>query len=104
MATSKQQGILSGRDWSRSALVRAVLFVIASTIALTASFLGVVGLLTGEVTGLNSRLPLYVLVMALAFVTAILIQRENPVLSAKDECSDRLSEPRTEQGGILSLN
>jgi hypothetical protein len=76
MATSKRQGIVSGRGWSRDALARAGLFVLASTVALTASFLGVVGLLTGEVTGLNNRLPLYVLVMALAFVAAIVTFEE----------------------------
>ncbi len=32
----------------------------------------------------------------------ILIQRENPALPAKDERSDALSEPRTEQGGSES--
>jgi hypothetical protein len=34
--------------------------------------------------------------------STILIQRENPALPAKDECSDALSEPRTEQGGSES--
>ncbi|QSG07933.1 hypothetical protein HSR122_0526 [Halapricum desulfuricans] len=33
---------------------------------------------------------------------AILIQRENPALPAKDERSDAQSEPRTEQGGSES--
>ena len=32
----------------------------------------------------------------------ILIQRENPALPAKDECSDALLESRTEQGGSES--
>jgi len=30
---------------------------------------------------------------------AYLIQRESPALPVRDECSDPLSEPRTEQGG-----
>ena len=29
---------------------------------------------------------------------AIFIQRENPALPVRDECSDTVSEPRTEQG------
>jgi len=36
------------------------------------------------------------------FAGSILIQRENPALPAKGECSDALSEPRTEQGGSES--
>ncbi len=35
-------------------------------------------------------------------IGAILIQRENPALPAKDERSDAQSEPRTEQGGSES--
>lgn len=63
-------------QWSRNTLARAGLFVVASTVALTASFLGVVGLLTADVTGLNDRLPFYVLAMALAFVGAIITFEE----------------------------
>lgn len=63
-------------QWERTELARAGLFVVASTIALTASFLGVVGLLTTEVTGLNDRLPVYVLAMALSFVVAIVVLEE----------------------------
>ncbi|PSP27989.1 hypothetical protein BRC65_03620 [Halobacteriales archaeon QH_2_65_14] len=63
-------------QWSRNALARAGLFVVASTVALTASFLGVVGLLAGEVSGLSDRLPFYVLVMALSFVAAIITFEE----------------------------
>lgn len=76
MATSNNRGFSGKRGWSRNALARAALFVVASTIALTASFLGVVGLLSGDVTGLNTRLPFYVLVMALAFVGAIVTFEE----------------------------
>lgn len=76
MATSKRQGFSTNREWNRDTLARAAAFVVASTIALTASFLGVVGLLTGEVTGLNDRLPFYVLAMALAFVAAVVTLEE----------------------------
>lgn len=52
-------------------LVQAGVFIALSTLALTASFLGLVGLLTGSVTGIENRLPYYVLGLALAFVGAI---------------------------------
>lgn len=67
---------LKQNQWGRNELARAGLFVVASTVALTASFLGVVGLLTGEVTGLNDRLPVYVLAMALSFVVTIVVLEE----------------------------
>ena len=76
MQTRKRQWTTAHRQWSRDALARAALFVLASTVALTASFLGVVGLLSGEVTGLSTRLPFYVLTMALAFVAAIVTFEE----------------------------
>ncbi len=53
-------------------LARAGIFVIISTVVLTASFLGVVGLFTDRVSGLSARLPFYVLVMAICFVVAII--------------------------------
>jgi vacuolar-type H+-ATPase subunit I/STV1 len=67
---------MRNQRWSRNTLAQAGLFVVASTIALTASFLGLVGLLTGGVTGLADRLPFYVLVTAVAFVGAIVILEE----------------------------
>ena len=76
MQTNQRQWTATHRQWNREALARAGAFVVASTVALTASFLGVVGLLTGEVTGLNTRLPFYVLVMALAFVAAVVTFEE----------------------------
>jgi len=67
---------MAGRRWGKATLARAGIFVAVSTVALTAAFLGVVGLLTGEVTGLTERLPFYVLVTALAFVGAIVVLEE----------------------------
>lgn len=58
-------------EWSRNTLAQAGAFVVASTLALTAAFLGIVGLLTGNVTGVTTRLPVYVLLTAIAFVAAI---------------------------------
>ena len=63
--------VTTSRGWNRNALAQASLFVVASTVALTASFLGLVGLLTGDVAGLTGRLPFYVLVTAVVFVAAI---------------------------------
>lgn len=59
------------RRWSRESVLQGGLLLVASTIALTASFLGVVGLVTGSVTGLTDRLPFYVLAMAIAFVLSV---------------------------------
>lgn len=59
-------------------LVQAAVFILLSTLALTASFLGLVGLLTGSVTGIENRLPYYVLGLGLAFVGAIVaLEREH---------------------------
>jgi hypothetical protein len=67
---------IRNKRFSRDTLAQAGLFVVASTIALTASFLGIVGLMTGEVTGLTTRLPFYVLLTAIAFVASIVIFEE----------------------------
>ena len=58
--------------WTRHTLARAGVFVVFSTVALTASFLGVVALVTGQVAGVSTRLPFYVLAMSIAFVGAII--------------------------------
>lgn len=65
---------MATRNWKLGpqTTARAGLFVVLSTVALTASFLGVVGLFSGRVSGLTTRLPFYVLVMALCFVVAII--------------------------------
>jgi hypothetical protein len=63
---------LGRRQRSREVVAQAGLFVVVSTLALTASFLGLVALLTGSVAGIQNRLPFYVLAMAIAFVGSIL--------------------------------
>jgi hypothetical protein len=50
---------------------RAVAFVAVSAVVLTAGFVGVLGVLSGDLTSWPSRLPIYVLGMALTFVVAI---------------------------------
>jgi hypothetical protein len=65
---------MATRNWKLQprTVARAGLFVVLSTVALTASFLGVVGLFSGRVSGLTARLPFYVLVMAICFVVVII--------------------------------
>jgi hypothetical protein len=53
--------------------VRIGLGVVVSTLALTASFVGLMALLTGDAVGLGSRIPLYVLTMAIAFVLGVVL-------------------------------
>ncbi len=60
------------RHRSREVVVQAALFVVVCTLALTASFLGLVGLVTAAVDGISNRFPFYVLAMAIAFVGSIL--------------------------------
>jgi len=54
-------------------LGRLALLVLASTLSLTASFLGIVGLASGGVGGTAARLPLYVTATAVVFVTGVLL-------------------------------
>ncbi|MDG5776087.1 hypothetical protein VB773_01770 [Haloarculaceae archaeon H-GB2-1] len=55
----------------RELLGETVLVVVASTLVLTWSFVGLLGFVRGDVVGVSARLPLYVLVLAIAFVVAI---------------------------------
>lgn len=55
---------------------RAGALVAASTLVLTASFVGFVGLATGAVAGTLSRLPAYVLALAVAFVGTLVYYEE----------------------------
>jgi len=50
---------------------RIIGVIAASTVVLTASFIGVVAVLDGETAGIGSRAPFYVLGMAIAFVIAL---------------------------------
>jgi hypothetical protein len=58
--------------------VRAGLVVAASTVVLTASFMGLLALVRGTITDPGSRLPLYVLLAAVVFVV-VLFTLEDPV-------------------------
>lgn len=65
------------RSPDRARLHRAGALVAISTMVLTAGFVGFVGLVTGAITGTVARLPLYVLSMAVAFVTAVIYYEES---------------------------
>lgn len=52
-------------------LGRVLALVVASTLALTASFVGIVALARGEAGGMASRLPIYAAAAALVFVGAV---------------------------------
>jgi len=56
----------------RDVLARAGPLICATTLALTAAFLGIVGIVSGETGGLVGRLPLYVLAGSVGFVGALL--------------------------------
>lgn len=55
----------------RNATLRAGGLILASTLVLTASFIGVVAFITGFVSAFEQRLPIYVLVAAIIFVVVI---------------------------------
>lgn len=55
----------------RPVVVRLALLVLGSTLALTASFVGLLALVSGRAAGIGGRLPVYVFVMAVAFVAAV---------------------------------
>lgn len=57
--------------WRREFARRTAGFVLGSSLVLTASFVGGLGLASGELTHITSRLPFYSLGMAAVFVTAI---------------------------------
>lgn len=64
------------RSPDRARLHRAGALVAVSTLVLTASFVGFVGLTTGAVAGTRSRLPAYVLALAIAFVATLVYFEE----------------------------
>ena len=67
-------------DWlaDRETMVRVVGYVGVSTLFLTAMFYGIVAVITGSVTDFERRLPVYVLVAAIAFVVVVvMLEDEN---------------------------
>lgn len=57
-------------------LTRALALIGISTFILTASFIGILAILSRSPTGLTSRVPFYLIVMGLAFVATILVLEE----------------------------
>ncbi|MFB6164246.1 MAG: hypothetical protein ABEJ31_03720 [Haloarculaceae archaeon] len=50
---------------------RVVVGIVASTLVLTAAFVGLLGVLSGDLSGTGARLPIYVLGLAAAFVASV---------------------------------
>lgn len=65
--------VRDSRRWTGETMAQAGLFLVVSTLTLTAGFLGAVALVTGSVVGLTDRLPFYALAMAVAFVGAVML-------------------------------
>jgi hypothetical protein len=70
MATSS--GTYPGRD-SLGRTAPLVAGIATYTLLLTAAFLGVVGLVSGEAAGLLARMPMYVLASSISFIAVLLI-------------------------------
>ncbi|MGM0398203.1 MAG: hypothetical protein ACQEQY_04350 [Halobacteriota archaeon] len=67
-----------GQSFDVGTVGRAVIPILGSTILLTASFLGILALLTNQADGFADRFPVYVLLMAIGFVAALfLLERPN---------------------------
>jgi hypothetical protein len=63
----------SGSEWLQEHAGRAIGPIVASTVVLTAAFLGTLALLTGTVDGFSDRFPYYVVLMAVGFVAALFV-------------------------------
>ena len=68
-----------GESIDTGTVARAIVPIAGSTILLTAAFLGVLAVLTNQVSGFTDRFPLYVLLMAIGFVAALFLL-ERPTL------------------------
>lgn len=64
------------RSSNRRFLTRALLLIGVSTFILTASFVGILAILSGASTGVADRVPFYLIVLGLAFVGTILLLEE----------------------------
>lgn len=61
----------------REAFARTGPVIVVCTLALTATFVGVVGLVSGKAGGVVARFPLYVLAGAVVFVGALLVLEQS---------------------------
>lgn len=62
---------MSPSRWFEGQLKQIAVLVVVSTVLLTADFVGLLSLLTGNAANVGVRFPVYVLVMAVAFVVTI---------------------------------
>ncbi|MFB6104621.1 MAG: hypothetical protein ABEJ57_05985 [Halobacteriaceae archaeon] len=61
------------RSWPDvQTLLTIATLIVASTAILTAAFVGILGLVTGEVTAIGTRLPYYVVLAGLLFVASVI--------------------------------
>lgn len=63
-------------DETQGFVVRALLLIGISTFVLTASFVGILGIVTGRTNGVGGRLPYYLIIMGISFVSTILFLEE----------------------------
>lgn len=54
-------------------MLRIVVLIAVSTIFLTASFIGIVSFLSGDITDISTRLPWYLVIGGLSFVGSIIL-------------------------------
>jgi len=71
MATSLQRTV------DRGVLARTGALVGVCTVALTAAFVGIAAIVTGDAVGVISRLQFYILAGAVAFVSGLLVLEES---------------------------
>jgi len=62
---------------NRDFLTRAILLIGGSTFVLTASFVGLLALLSGSAAGIGNRVPFYLVVMGVTFVATIVLLEEH---------------------------
>lgn len=62
---------MSTSGWLGGHVRQLVGLITVSTVLLTASFVGIYAFLTGATEGLSTRLPFYVLLMAISFVAGV---------------------------------
>lgn len=65
-------GLSKGAE-TREYFARTSALVVVFTVILTTNFVGIMSILTGDVTGTTNRFPIYVLLTAIVFVAVIMI-------------------------------
>lgn len=68
---------MSALQSDRDFLTRAILLIGGSTVVLTASFVGLLAVISGEAEGIGSRVPYYLVVLGIAFVGTIVLLEEH---------------------------